>query len=144
MTNSLKLFGIFAKIGTFTLGGGYAMIPLIQREIVDNQKWLDEDEFMNMIALAQAAPGIIAVNSAIFIGHRIAGWKGLSASVLGAILPSFIIILLIAMVFRNIRQIAAVEAIMRGMRPAVLALLCATVVRLTISFIHSLHKLLKQ
>lgn len=135
-----KLFYIFAKIGTFTLGGGYAMIPLIQREIVDNEKWLDEDEFLNMIALAQAAPGIIAVNSAIFIGYRLSGWKGLIASVLGAILPSFVIILLIAMVFRNIREIAAVEAVMKGMRPAVLALLAATVVRLTVSFAKSVKK----
>lgn len=116
------------------------MIPLIQREIVDSQRWMDEDEFMNMIALAQAAPGVIAVNSAIFIGYRLSGWKGLIASVLGAILPSFLIILLIAMVFRNIREIPAVEAVMKGMRPAVLALLSATVVRLAVSFVKSAKK----
>lgn len=129
------------KIGTFTLGGGYAMLPLIQREVVDTQHWLDEEEYLNMIALAQAAPGVIAVNSAIFIGYRLAGWRGLAGAVLGAVLPSFVIILLIAMVFRNIREIPAVEAVMRGMRPAVVALLFVAVIRMTISFIKSLKKL---
>lgn len=118
------------------------MIPLIQREIVDEQKWLDEEEFMNMIALAQAAPGIIAVNSAIFIGYRIAGWKGLIASVIGAVIPSFLIILLIAMVFRGIREVKEVEAVMKGMRPAVLALLAATVVRLSVAFVKSAKKVI--
>ena len=115
------------------------MIPLIEREIVDKQKWLDDDEFMNMIALAQAAPGVIAVNSAIFIGKRVGGWSGLIGAVLGAILPSFLIILAIAMAFRGIRDVPAVEAVMRGMRPAVLGLLCATVVRLLVSFGKSLR-----
>lgn len=129
------------KIGTFTLGGGYAMLPLIQREVVDTQHWLNEEEYLNMIALAQAAPGVIAVNSAIFIGYRLAGWRGLMGAVLGAVLPSFVIILLIAMVFRNIREIPAVEAVMRGMRPAVVALLFVAVIRMTISFIKSINKL---
>lgn len=129
------------KIGTFTLGGGYAMLPLIQREVVDTQHWLDEEEYLNMIALAQAAPGVIAVNSAIFIGYRLAGWRGLMGAVLGAVLPSFVIILLIAMVFRNIREIPAVEAVMRGMRPAVVALLFVAVIRMTISFVKSINKL---
>ena len=128
------------KIGTFTLGGGYAMLPLIQREVVDTRHWLDEEEYLNMIALAQAAPGVIAVNSAIFIGYRLAGWRGLAGAVLGAVLPSFVIILLIAMVFRNIREIPAVEAVMRGMRPAVVALLFVAVIRMTLSFIKSLKK----
>lgn len=128
------------KIGTFTLGGGYAMLPLIQREVVDNEHWLEEDEYLNMIALAQAAPGIIAVNSAIFIGYRIGGWRGLCGTVLGATLPSFLIILLIAMVFRNIREVPAVAAVMRGMRPAVVALLAAAVIRMCISFARSIDK----
>lgn len=137
-----KLLYIFGKIGTFTIGGGYVMIPLIQREICDKQKWMDEEEFMNMIALAQAAPGVIAVNSAIFIGYRVGGWRGLMGAILGAVLPSFLIILLVAMVFRNVRDVPAVEATMKGMRPAVLALLVATVIRLTVTFIRSLNKML--
>lgn len=129
------------KIGTFTLGGGYAMLPLIQREVVDQQHWLDEDEYMNMIALAQAAPGVIAVNSAIFIGYRIDGWRGLTGAVLGAVLPSFVIILLIAMAFRGIRDNEQVEAVMKGMRPAVVGLLVAAVVKMTVSFVRSIKKL---
>ncbi len=113
------------KIGTFTLGGGYAMLPLIQREVVDRKKWIDEEEFLNMIALAQAAPGLIAVNSAIFIGWRIGGWKGVCGAVLGAVLPSFLIILAIAMVFSEWKELPAVEAAFKGIRPAVVALIAA-------------------
>lgn len=138
------LFYIFSKIGTFTIGGGYAMIPLIQREIVDKQHWLDEDEFMNMIALAQVAPGVIAVNSAIFIGYRVGGVRGLLGAILGAVMPSFVIILLIALAFQNIREYPSVEAILRGIRPAVLALICATVVRLAVSFVKSVIRLRKE
>lgn len=141
MKKPLSLFFTFCKIGAFTLGGGYAMIPLIQQEVVDSQHWLEEEEFLNMIALAQAAPGVIAVNSAIFIGYRLAGWKGLIMSVLGAVLPSFVIILLIAMAFRNIREIPEVEAVMKGVRPAVVGLLAAAVIRMAISFAKSLQKL---
>ena len=86
MIGFFQLFWTYLKIGTFTLGGGYAMIPLIQREVVDRQHWIDEEEFLNMIALAQAAPGIIAVNSAIFIGWRCGGWRGTAGAVLGAML----------------------------------------------------------
>lgn len=120
-----ELFWVFLKIGTFTLGGGYAMIPLIQREIVDKKRWIDEEEFLNMIALAQAAPGIIAVNSAIFIGWRCGGWRGVVGAVAGAVLPSFVIILAIAMVFQNYKDQPAVEAVFKGVRPAVVALIAA-------------------
>ena len=126
----LQLFWTYVKIGTFTLGGGYAMLPLIQREVVDKHHWIEEKEFLNMIALAQAAPGLIAVNSAIFIGHRIAGWKGTIACVSGAVLPSFIIILLIAMYFTHLKEMPVVEAIFKGVRPAVVALIAATVIKL--------------
>ncbi len=120
-----QLFYTYLKIGTFTLGGGYAMLPLIQREVVDRKKWIDEEEFLNMIALAQAAPGLIAVNSAIFIGWRIGGWRGVCGAVLGAVLPSFLIILAIAMVFSEWKELPAVEAAFKGIRPAVVALIAA-------------------
>jgi chromate transporter len=120
-----QLFWTYLKIGTFTLGGGYAMLPLIQREVVDRKGWIDEDEFLNMIALAQAAPGLIAVNSAIFIG-----WRGVCGAVLGAVLPSFLIILAIAMVFQDWKEIPAVEAAFKGIRPAVVALIAAPLVKL--------------
>lgn len=107
------------------MGGGYAMLPLIQREVVERKKWIDEEEFLNMIALAQAAPGLIAVNSAIFIGWRIGGWRGVCGAVLGAVLPSFLIILAIAMVFSEWKELPAVEAAFKGIRPAVVALIAA-------------------
>ena len=126
----LQLFWTYLKIGTFTLGGGYAMLPLIQREVVDRKGWIDEQEFLNMIALAQAAPGLIAVNSAIFIGWRVGGWKGVCGAVLGAVLPSFVIILLIAMVFADWKELPAVEAAFKGIRPAVVALIAAPLFKL--------------
>ena len=106
------------------------MLPLIQREVVDRRGWIDEQEFLNMIALAQAAPGLIAVNSAIFIGWRIGGWKGVCGAVLGAVLPSFLIILGIAMVFADWKELPAVEAVFKGIRPAVVALIAAPLLKL--------------
>ena len=125
-----QLFWTYLKIGTFTLGGGYAMLPLIQREVVDTNGWLDEEEFLNMIALAQAAPGLIAVNSAIFIGWRVGGWRGVLGAVLGAVLPSFLIILAIAMVFSEWKELPAVKAAFKGIRPAVVALIAAPLVKM--------------
>ena len=121
----LQLFWTFFKIGAFTLGGGYAMIPLVQREVVDNRRWLGEEEFLDLIALAQSAPGIIAVNTAVFVGYKVGGWPGLILSVLGATLPSFLIILLIASFFTQFRDYPAVEAVFKGIRPAVVALIAA-------------------
>ena len=106
------------------------MLPLIQREVVERKKWIDEEEFLNMIALAQAAPGLIAVNSAIFIGWRIGGWRGFCGAVLGAVLPSFLIILVIAMVFSEWKELPAVEAAFKGIRPAVVALIAAPLLKM--------------
>ena len=129
----LQLFWTYLKIGTFTIGGGYVMLSMIEREIVDRKGWIDREEFMNMIALAQAAPGLIAVNSAIFIGWRIGGWRGVIATVLGAVLPSFLIILAIAMVFQSYKDLPAVEAVFKGIRPAVVALIAAPLIRMAYS-----------
>lgn len=107
------------------------MLPLIQREVVDRRGWIDEKEYLNMIALAQAAPGLIAVNSAIFIGWRVGGWRGVAGAVLGAVLPSFIIILAIAMVFSEWKELPAVEAAFKGIRPAVVALIAAPLYKLS-------------
>ncbi len=106
------------------------MLPLIEREVVEKHQWIDAQEFVNMMALAQAAPGLIAVNSAIFIGWKIYGWKGIVATVLGAVLPSFVIILAVAMLFSEIRYNPTVEAIFKGIRPAVVALIAAAVIRM--------------
>ena len=126
----LQLFWTYLKIGTFTIGGGYVMLSMIEQEIVERKGWIDREEFMNMIALAQAAPGLIAVNSAIFIGWRIGGWRGVIATVLGAVLPSFLIILAIAMVFQTYKDLPAVEAVFKGIRPAVVALIAAPLCRM--------------
>ncbi len=106
------------------------MLPLIQKEVVERKRWIDEEEFLNMIALAQAAPGLIAVNSAVFIGWRVYGWRGVIATVLGAVLPSFLIILAIAMVFQDFKDQPAVEAVFKGVRPAVVALIAAPLCRM--------------
>ena len=116
------------------------MLPLIQREVVDRKGWIDEQEFLNMIALAQAAPGLIAVNSAIFIGWRIGGWRGVCGAVLGAVLPSFVIILAIAMVFRDWKELPAVEAAFKGIRPAVVALIAAPLFKLSKSALKGKEK----
>lgn len=130
MKKFFELFWTYLKIGTFTLGGGYAMLPLIQKEVVERKRWIDEEEFLNMIVLAQAAPGLIAVNSAVFIGWRVYGWRGVIATVLGAVLPSFLIILAIAMVFQDFKDQPAVEAVFKGVRPAVVALIAAPLCRM--------------
>lgn len=106
------------------------MLPLIQREVVERKGWIGEEEFLNMIALAQAAPGLIAVNSAIFIGWRVGGWRGVAGAVLGAVLPSFLIILAIAMVFAQWKEQPAIEAVFKGIRPAVVALIAAPLVKM--------------
>ena len=95
----LKLFGIFFKIGAFTLGGGYAMLPLIQNEIVEKNNWIKEDEFLELLAMAQSAPGPIAVNVAVFVGYKIGGLPGTIITSLGTVLPSFLIILLMLPIF---------------------------------------------
>ena len=129
MTDSVKIyfqmFFSFFKIGAFTLGGGYAMIPLVRDEVVDRRHWIEEEEFLNMLALAQSAPGVMAVNTAIFIGYKMRGWKGIVATTLGSILPSFVIILLIATIFTRYKEYPLVEAAFKGIRPAVVALIAA-------------------
>ena len=99
MASYWQIFISFFKIGSFTLGGGYAMIPLIRQEVVDKKGWLKESEFVEMMAIAQSAPGPIALNTAIFVGYKARGIKGVIFSSLGTILPSFIVILLIAIIF---------------------------------------------
>ena len=89
----LEIFGVFAKVGAFTIGGGYAMIPIIQREL-SSRGWIGDDELPDIIALAQSAPGVLAVNMSIFAGYRLRGVKGSIAATLGAVLPSFVAILL--------------------------------------------------
>lgn len=118
-----KLFTTFFKIGAFTLGGGYAMIPVIEMEVVDKNAWIKKDEYLDLIAIAQSCPGVFAANIATFIGYKIKGEKGALCTTLGAVLPSFFIILLIAMVFHQFMEIRWIAAMFNGIRPAVVALI---------------------
>ncbi len=123
----LELFWTFFKIGAFTFGGGYAMIPLIQREVVDNKKWVSDDDILEIIAIAESTPGPIAINSATFIGYKIAGFFGSFFATLGVVLPSFVIILLISLVLKEFQNITAVKYAFYGIRAGVLALLIKSV-----------------
>lgn len=126
----LQLFWSFFKIGSFTIGGGYAMVPIIEEELVRKRQWIESEEFVDMLALSQSAPGILAVNISIATGYRIRGIGGAITATLGTVLPSFIIILLIAMFFRRFQDNEVVERIFKGIRPAVVALIAAPVFKL--------------
>lgn len=120
-----EIFEVFFKIGAFTFGGGYAMVPLIRNEVVDKKHWIADDEFMDMLAIAQSMPGPLALNTALFVGNKRLGFKGSLFSAAGVILPSFISILLIAMIFTQFKTNPIVERIFKGIRPAVVALIAA-------------------
>ncbi len=125
-----KLFIAFFRIGFFTIGGGYAMLPLIQREVVDVNGWLNEEEFMDAIAISQTSPGAVAVNISVFIGYRLGGVLGAIVSTLGTVLPSIIIILVVAIFLYQYKDITVVEKVFLGIRPAVVALIASSVVML--------------
>ena len=125
----LQLFISFLKIGAFTFGGGWAMIAIIEKEVVDKKKWIDKEEFLDLLAIAQAMPGILAVNIAVAVGDKISGKKGSFVSALGTIIPSFCIILLIAIYLTpdTIKNNDTINRIFMGIRPAVVALIIAPV-----------------
>jgi chromate transporter len=117
------LFATFFRIGLFTIGGGYAMIPLIEAEIVNKHKWIGKTEFLDLIAIAQSCPGVFAINISTFIGYKKRKTAGALSCALGTALPSFLIILLIAMFFHRFQDNPVVASIFRGIRPAVVALI---------------------
>ena len=125
-----KMFITFFKIGAFTFGGGYAMIPIIQNQIVEKQKWIGEEEFVDALSLTQAAPGPIAVNTSIYVGYKLKKLPGAIVCTLGTVLPSFIIISIIARFFNVFRNNQIIEKIFMGVRPAVVALILSAVYRL--------------
>ncbi len=116
-----QLFLTFFKIGGFTFGGGYAMIPLIQKETVENHGWITDDDILEIIAIAESTPGPIAINSATFVGYRTAGVLGAMCATLGVVLPSFVVILAISYVLRQFQGIKAVQYAFNGIRAGVLA-----------------------
>ena len=116
-------FKTFFKIGMFTLGGGYAMIPIIEEEVVNRHRWVDKEEMLDLIAIAQSCPGVFAINISIFVGYTLRKVRGAIATALGTALPSFLIILAIAMFFHQFEDNRYIAAMFRGIRPAVVALI---------------------
>jgi chromate transporter len=122
-----QIFCTFTKIGAFTIGGGYAMLPMMEKEVVVKKKWMDSTEFIDRIAIAQSLPGIFAVNLSILTGYHLKGNKGSIVATLGAILPSFIMILAVALFFRHFNDNIYVMKMFRTIRPAVVALIAVPV-----------------
>ena len=118
-----KLLITFLKIGAFTFGGGYAMIPVIQREIVEKNKWITEDDILNIIAIAESTPGPIAINSATFVGYQVAGVLGSAAATFGVVFPAFMIIYIISFFLRQFEELKVIKYAFNGIRAGVLSLL---------------------
>lgn len=116
-------FSTFFKIGMFTLGGGYAMIPIIEEEVVNKHQWVSKEDMLDLIAIAQSCPGVFAINISIFIGYKLRKTRGALVTALGTALPSFLIILAIAIFFHQFEDNKVVAAMFRGIRPAVVALI---------------------
>lgn len=130
MKTLIQLFVAFARIGGFTFGGGYAMLPMLQKEVVENKKWATQEELMDYYAIGQCTPGVIAVNTATFIGHKIKGVIGAIAATLGVITPSIIIVGIIAAFISNFQDLEVVQWAFGGIRAAVVALITNSIIKL--------------
>ena len=128
MKKVTDLFVTFFKIGAFTFGGGYAMIPLIEREVCEGKKWLTKDDLLEIVAVAESTPGPVAINAATFVGHKVRGFWGALAATLGVVLPSFVIISIISVILDQFRDIKAVNYAFMGIRAGVLALILKAMV----------------
>lgn len=127
----IKLFLTFAKIGAFSIGGGYAMLPFIQQEVIERNKWMTMKEFSDILAISQMTPGPVAINSATYVGYTQAKVPGSIAATLGVVFPSFIMILIIATFFIKVYEKKPVKAVFKGIRPGVLGLLAAAAYTVT-------------
>ena len=125
-----KIFLTFIKIGAFTFGGGYAMIPLIQREAVENHNWVTDEDILDIVAIAESTPGPIAINAATFVGYRVKGFLGALAATFGVVLPSFVIILAISFVLRQFKEMTAVQYAFNGIRAGVLVLMLKALIKM--------------
>lgn len=130
MSVYFELFKVFFRIGAFTFGGGYAMLPLIEEEIVTNKQWVKKEDIYDYFAVAQSFPGAIAINTSTLVGYKVAGRLGAIAATLGVILPSFIIITLIATFFSKIADLPIVKNIFKGINGAVIVLILMAAVRM--------------
>ena len=126
----IEIFILFFKIGAFTIGGGYAMLSLIEDEIVNKKKWLDHEEFLDGMAIAQSTPGVLAVNISLITGYKIAGFLGMFAGMLGAVLPSFFIVLFLSQILLAYGNHPIVVARFNGVKPAITALILISVYRI--------------
>ncbi|NTW71665.1 MAG: chromate transporter [Eubacteriaceae bacterium] len=126
----IELFKSFFKIGAFTIGGGYAMIPLFEDEFVNKKKWLTDEDFLNMLTITSAAPGPLAVNCAVYTGFRVAGFWGAVISVIGVIFSPIVVILLIAMNYEKFMGVEFIKKMFIAIRPAVVGLMVAAVYKL--------------
>lgn len=126
-----EIFISWFKIGLFTFGGGYAMLPLIEKEVIDRKGWATREEIMDIFALSQSIPGAIAINTSIFLGQRLAGIGGAIVAALGVVIPSVIVILLIAVYFMTFQNNSTVMAVFAGIRAAIVGLVSAAAVRIT-------------
>ncbi|MGL4772839.1 MAG: chromate transporter [Clostridium sp.] len=131
MDKLLKMFLSFFKIGAFTFGGGYAMIPLIEEEVVNNNKWITKEEFMDILVVSQSLPGALAVNCSTLIGYRLGGIAGGVIGLLGVVLPSFLIILVVVSFFVNIRNNYYVDKMFKGINAGVPILILAGVLSIS-------------
>ncbi len=125
-----SLFAVFFKIGAFTWGGGYVMLPLIRNEVVEKKKWLSPEEFLNGIAVAQSIPGAIAINAATFVGDKVCGRLGAVVAALGATIPSFVSLVIVSIFFLRFRELTIVQNFFRGATPAIAALLVSAVLQI--------------
>ena len=130
MTKLSTLFLAFARIGALTFGGGYAMLPMLERECVDRYKWATREELLDYFAIGQCTPGVIAVNTATFVGSRIRGFLGAAVATAGVVAPSIVIIVIIAALLSNFAHIEAVQNAFAGIRVAVAALIVNAVIRI--------------
>ena len=127
----LNIFLIFLKIGAFTFGGGYAMIPIIEREFVDKREWISRDDIVDIFAVGQSVPGAIAINSCSFIGYKIAGTVGSLVAIVGMVIPSFVIITAIAMLATHFQDLPVVQKAFAGIRAGIVALILMSAIRMT-------------
>lgn len=130
MKEYYRLSKIFFRIGAFTIGGGYAMVPIIEEEIVHKNGWIDSDEFMDLLAMAQSLPGPLAVNMSTFVGYKLHGFKGGVTAFLSTLMPSFLIILLVANFMLNFADNIYLQKVFNGIRPAVAGLIFSAVLKL--------------
>lgn len=131
MKTLLEMFLVFARIGGFTFGGGYAMLPMLQREVVENKNWATQEELMDYYAIGQCTPGVIAVNTATFIGYKLKGIPGAVFATAGVVTPSVIIVSIIAMFISNFQEYEVVQYAFAGIRAAVVALIASSVIKLS-------------